>query len=221
MPNMNLTELEAVNRILRAARERPISALGSTTLNDALTAESVLNEVLQREQMLGQHVNTQEVEFTPDPGDGNVVLPSNTLTVHGSNQQANRNYYHKLVSGEVLLFDADKFPATADFGATGADTSPVFVQITQALDFEELPAPIQFSIVDQAAVEYQEAVLGDDALGSKLEARAGRSRAVARSYDMHSQPHNLFSQHARSTGPKIGQAVPRAWRETTVRRQGD
>ena len=89
------------------------------------------------------------------------------------------------------------------------------------MEFEELPAQIQFSIVDQASVEYQEAVLGDDSLGAKLEARAGRSRAVARAYDMHMQPHNLFESHAQSTGPKIGKAVPRSWAERTVRRQGD
>jgi hypothetical protein len=208
--NMNLTKLEGVNRILRAAREHPVSALGSSTENDSLLAEQLLDEILMREQQTGQHVNTTSASFDIDSGDNTIKLPSNTLAVQGWNQHACRNFFHKEVNGEVLLFDADQTPATSDFSANGADLDTAYVRLTQCLDFESLPSQHQFSVVDQAAVEYQEAVLGDPALGAKLEGRAGRSRAISRAYDMRMRPKNMFAD-SRSQGPRWGQAVTRSW----------
>jgi hypothetical protein len=210
MPSMNLTKLEGVNRMLRAARERAVSSLGSTTLNDTLLAEQILDEHLMREQMNGLHVNTTNASFDRDAGDNTMKLPSNTLQVQGWNQDIHKNFFHKEVSGEVLLFDADETPATSDFSATGADRSTVYLRLTQAMEFADLPAAHQFSIVDQAAVEYQQAVLGDTQLDSMLQARAARSRAEARKYDMRMRPHNQFTDGVSPLSP-WGVATPRRW----------
>lgn len=216
MPIATLTKLQGVNRILRACRQKPVSAL-STTVDDALVAEQTLDEVLVREQMPGQHVNTTETALTVD-GNDKIVLPTNTVKVEGSNQDACRNFFHKQVAGDLLLFDADEFPATSDFGSSGANTATVYVKITQALEFDELPPQHQFSIVDQAAVEYQEATLGDKTLGDKLEGRAGRSRAEARSYDIHSRPHNQLTDGASSIG-RIGRIRNRPYGDRVERSQ--
>jgi len=205
-----MTLLQGVNRILRSAREHPVSSLGDATQNDSLLAEQILDDVLMREQMTGLHVNTAEAGFDRRDSDGKVILPSNTLQVRGWNQHASRNFFHRELDGEVVLFDADEQPATSNFSSTGADTETAYLRITWCMDFEDMPAPHQFSIVDQAAVEYQEAVLGDPQLGAKLEARAGRSRAIARAYDMRSRPSNQF-EDGRSHGPRLGRAAPRAW----------
>ena len=218
MTASNLTKLQGVNRILRAAREHPESSIGATPLNDTLVAEQMLDEVLLREQMTGQHVNTTEAAFDRRASDGKVILPSDTLQVKGWNQHVNRNFFHRELSGEIVLFDNDEQPATSNFSSTGADLETVYLRITHCLDFEDLPAPLQFSIVDQAAVEYQEAVLGDPQLGAKLEARAGRSRAIARAYDMRSRPNNQFDD-GRSQGPRLGRFVPRGWPYNDLPRQ--
>lgn len=210
MPTMNLTKLEGVNRILRGARERAVSSLGSTTLNDTLLAEQILDEVLMREQITGQHVNTTVASFTRDSDDNTVRLPSNTLQVQGWAQDIHKNYFHKEASGEVLLYDADETPATSDFSSSGADRETVYLRITQCMDFADLPAAHQFAIADQAAVEYQEAVLGDPKLGEKLEARAGRSRAIARAYDMRMRPKNQFNDGVSPLSP-WGASTPRRW----------
>lgn len=211
---MNLTKLEAVNRILRAAREHPVSSLGSSTENDSLMAEDILDEVLTREQMTGLHVNTVKTSFTPD-SNNQVILPDATLAVAGADQHVHRDYFHKEVNGQIFLFDGGETPASSIF----TDDSTVYIRITQRMDFEDLPVQHQFSIVDQAAVEYQEAVLGSSTLGRALEARAARSRAIARAYDMRSRPNNQI-RHGRAQGPRAGTVyVPREWPYNDLRKQ--
>lgn len=217
MTAMNLTKLEGVNRILRGAREHPVSSLGASTINDTLLAEQILDEILIREQNPGQHVNTTNASFDVDD-DGLIVLPSNTLAVQGWNQHVQRNYFHKEVDGQVLLFDGDETPATSDFSSAGADTATVYVRITQGMAFEDMPSTHQFSIVDQAAVEYQESVLGDTALGQRLEARAGRSRAISRAFDMRMRRHNQFKS-GREQAPRMGRGTPRSWPYNDLRSQ--
>lgn len=213
MPQMNMSRLEAVNRILRAARERPVSALGAATENDSLAAEQILDEILMREQMTGLHVNTTEAQYTPDVT-GYVVLPSDTLQVTGWNNHADRNFFHRETSGAVYLYDADGVPGnwgvTRNFGSSGTDDDTVYVRITQCMSFEDLPVQHQFSIVDQAAVEYQQSVMGSSSVDSQLQARAARSRAIARAYDMRSRPNNQFSNGV-SEGPARGKWTPRGW----------
>ena len=204
----NLTRLEAVNRILRAAHEHPVSTLGLGGETDSLIAEQVLDEVNRRVQMHGLHCNTTETSFTPDTGNNNrVVLPINTASVRGWNEHAYRNYFFREVSGEFRLYDGDKDPATDQFD----DDNVVYVQITQVLDFEDLPFPIQFWIADEAAFEYAQAVLPSNSALGLLAQRAARSRAEGRQYNMRSTPHNQFFD-GRAQGPRVGRAwTPRHW----------
>jgi len=205
MSQTNMTKLAAVNRILRAAREHPVSSLGAGGESDTIMAEAVLDEITQREQMVGVHQNQTVSPFTPNAA-GNVVLPINTLTAVGWNQDHNRNYFVRETSGQMLLYDGDKSPATPVF----TDTT-VYVRLVQSIIFEELPLVLQFSIVDQAAVEYAMTVLPSNTLLQRLEARAARSRAMARAADMRSRPSNLF-EDSRSLGLRLGTiGVPRPW----------
>jgi len=222
MTAMNLTKLEGVNRILRAARERPVSALGSSTENDSLMSEQILDEILLREQMTGLHVNTTEAQLIPDATTGYVVLPSDTLAVKGWNNHVERNFMHRETSGAVWLYDMDgisgNWGATRDFSSTGVDDDIVYVRLTQGVEFEDLPIQHQFSIVDQAAVEYQQHVMGSTQVDAQLQARAARSRAIARAYDMRMRPNNQF-EDGRSAGPRMGRFTPRGWGDNnTIRR---
>ncbi len=207
---MNMTKLDGVNRVLRAAKEHPVAVLGSSTENDSLMAEELLDEVSKREQMTSLHCNTVDVEFTPDSdNDNKIVLPNNTLQVVPTYVNADRALMHKTVSDVVLLIDTepsqDVEPEEFDNDTT------VWVRITTLMNFEDLPLHHQFSIADQAAQEYQMAVLGSASLDQGLSQRAMRSRAIARAYDMRTRPSNQFT-HGRSKGPaKATRYTPRGW----------
>ena len=199
-----MTKLEAVNRILRGAREHPIASLGDVTINDTLMAEQILDEVNRREQMTSIHINTSEQELTPDAND-EILLPSTTMQVLASKQSVNRNFGLREEAGVTKLIDVDENRDTFP------DDTSVFVRITAELGFEDLPLQHQFSIADQAAVEYQQATLGSDTLDRSLQARAARSRAIARAYDMRTRPNNQFND-GRSVGPRQGaRFTPRHW----------
>lgn len=201
----NLTKLEAVNRMLRAAREHPVSTLGAGGEGDTLMAEQVLDEVNRREQMEGLHLNTVVADFTPD-ANGHIILPSNTTDVRAWGDDHCRNLYFREVNGQVRLFDASETPATDIF-----DDEAITLRLAFLIDFEDLPLPHQFSIVDQAAVEYQMAVQGSSTIDAHLRQIAAVSRAKARAYDLRSRPHNMFSD-GRASGPRLGaRYVPRAW----------
>jgi hypothetical protein len=207
---MNMSKLDGVNRILRAAKEHPVAVLGSSTENDSLMAEELLDEVSKREQMTGLHCNTIDQEFTPDSNNSNkIVLPSNTLQVVAAYTNADRHFMHREVDGVTYLFDSE--PAEdVESDEFDNDTS-VWVRITTLLDFDQLPLHHQFSIADQAAQEYQQAVLGSTTLDQALTQRAMRSRAIARAYDMRTRPANQFT-HGRSTGAARGtRYTPRGW----------
>lgn len=207
---MNMTKLDGVNRVLRAAKEHPVAALGESTENDSLMAEELLDEVNKREQMTSLHVNTLDAEYTPDSNNSNkIVLPSNTLQVVATLKDANRQFMHKTVSGEVLLIDTE--PAEDVEPEEFDNDTSVWVRITTLMNFENLPLHHQFSIADQAAQEYQMAVLGSSTLDQGLTQRAMRSRAIARAYDMRTRPSNQFT-HGRSTGPaRATRYTPRGW----------
>jgi hypothetical protein len=214
-----MTKLEAVNRILRAAREHPVSSIVSPTENDSIMAVTILDETSKEIQSNGLHVNQTQTSFTPDVGNDNkVVLPDNTLQVRGWNEHACREFFHRCVDGVQLLFDAKPQPlaaATTNFD----DDTTVYVRITQLLEFEELPQPIQFWIADQAAVEYQMYVMGSSMMDKHLRERALRSRIEGKKYDMRSRPVNLIT-HGRSMGPRSGiNFVQRSWPYNDMRGQ--
>ena len=215
-----MTELEAVNRILRAAREHPVSSLASATQNDSLVAEQLLEESNKRIQMNGLHCNQTQTSFIPDITQNNrVVLPDDTTQVRGWNQHQDRNFFHRCENGLVLLFDASPEPLAAA-STNFDDDDEVFIRITRRLDFEQLPQPIQFWIVDDAAVEYQMSVMGSSTQDRHLQILAFRSRVAGRKYDMRSRPQNLII-HGRSQGPRAGiRFVPRTWPYNDSRRQG-
>ena len=206
MSQQNLTKLEAVNRILRAAREHPVATLGEGGESDTLIAEQILDEVTRREQMVGLHLNQTTTSFTPNATTHRVILPNNTSAVTGFAQHGHRDFFFREVDGELRLFNGYETPATDLF----PNDEKVYVRITQFVTFESLPVVHQFSVTDQAAFEYAATVLPSNSMLRILEQRAMRSRAMARAADIRSRPHNLLND-GRPSGLRLGRTVARSW----------
>lgn len=210
-----LTKLDAVNRMLRAASERPVNSLTVSPTNEALMAEQILDDSNIQFQSHGLTVNTAINSYVPDAGAGNeIVLPDSTLQVmawwdenrgNGFLDSRDMEIVQRRVGGVTKLYDTKKNTFAFD------DVESVTLKIVLLMDFEELPAAIQFMIADHAARVYEALTQGDSNVAAVLAANAGFSRALGNAHDWRTKQFNAYST-GQSSGPRRMNRVPRDWR---------
>jgi hypothetical protein len=94
-----MTEIDAINRMLRYIGELPIpSTVVLTSLpegHEALLAQDILEETLREEQEEKWWFNTFDVEFVPDT-DGYITLPQNIISFESNEYfKEGGNLYNK------------------------------------------------------------------------------------------------------------------------------
>jgi hypothetical protein len=152
MGNVSLllsTELEAVNMMLRAIGEAPVSTLEGTTTADVATAIDILSDTNKEVQQKGWHFNTEwDVTLSVDENNriplgtdvSSVLSPSKRITMRG-------------ISGVMYIYDLDD----NTFTFTQAITDAVTVKI---LDFVDLPQTARNYIMVRASRIFQEEIMG-------------------------------------------------------------
>lgn len=142
-----ITKLEAVNQMLRAIGEQPVSSLTSGVL-DAEQAEVILGDVSKEIQAKGWPWNRDEkIRLVPN-NDDEVVLPANTLNIDPAYTSAHLDY---VVRGDKLYDRKNQ---------TFTITSPVYVDLITEFDFEDLPYALAKYISARAARLFQEGFEG-------------------------------------------------------------
>ncbi|RMH16131.1 MAG: hypothetical protein D6698_10130 [Gammaproteobacteria bacterium] len=169
-----ISKLEAVNRMLRAASERPVSTLEADGVNDTDLAVSVLEEVLVEVLTNGLNCNTEKMTLTPT-SDGQIIVSDNFLSIDTTGKDRHKNV---VVRGDTL-YDLDN--QTDEF----EDSLEVIVR--RYIDYEDLPTGIQIFIRDIAARRYQQESLGDRSIDAQLAEIELRSRALGHSEDARSK----------------------------------
>lgn len=160
-----LTLLEAINRILRANGEQPVSSLAISGTNDTSIAQQMLEEAVT--QFLVDYGDSVEITVVRT-SDNKVPLADNVLQVEGRESLLR----HRLIRRGKFLFDLDN--NTDEF-----DTDPT-LWVKYRIDFGELDPSFQFMIADQVAVDYQADIKGDPEVDARLRERAQRSKSIAR-----------------------------------------
>lgn len=191
-----LSKLDAVNRILRASGEYPVSTLAVTGSNDVTLAIQTLDEVSLQCQMTGLNCNTVTKTLLPDI-DGRILIPDDTLSIDTVGTDLGRNVVQR-GRAPTYLFDVDN---NTDIFTVG---TPLNVRMTISLDFEALPTAEQFEVTDFAARMYQMATVGEMAQDKLLQEIAFMSRARSRAADMRSRDVNAFTSNTKSSWPNIG-----------------
>ena len=190
-----LSKLDAVNRILRAAGEYPVSTRAVTGSNDVVIAVQTLDEVTLQAQLQGLNCNTVITTVLTD-STGHIYIADTTLHVDTVGTDIDRNVVQR---GRLptYLFDVDNNTDIFELG------SSLNVKMVSALTFDSLPTAEQFEVVDQAARMYQMATVGE-ALQDKLLAEiAFMSRAKGRAQNMRSLDAS-FTKNTKSNWPYIG-----------------
>jgi hypothetical protein len=121
------TKLDAVNQMLEAVWESPVSTLEVSGIASVALAKRVLDESLRSIQSRGWHFNTDlDLTLTPDVN-GELALPANTLRVDSYGDDKDRDVAHR----GTRLYDRDDH--------TYVFTKPIQVEIVYLLEFEECP----------------------------------------------------------------------------------
>lgn len=183
-----LSKIEAVNRILRAAGEFPVSTLNSTS-NDSLLAASVLEEQTLYANMEGSLQNTIYTEITATE-DGQFVLPDSLLHIETVGPDAGI-----LVStrgnNPTLLYDV------VNNSTTWTNITKLSTQQVIRLEFEDLPTQQQFAVTDHASRIYQMQTVGDVNQDNLLIQQQMASEARSKQADARSRKANfLFGRNS-------------------------
>ena len=161
-----MTRLEAVNEILTATGESPVSSLDAG-LAEGLLAAIYLDRAVREVQATDWSWNTTGSERKPKrllpDAQGQVVLPPTWARVVPVGRSAGRNLTVRKDPTDDLrkIYDRD-----ADSFNLG--TKPLDVIIGMVLSFEDLPLAAQQYVTARAARLYQDDVLTSPALQANL-----------------------------------------------------
>lgn len=205
-----LSQLQAVNIVLRAARESPVSSLDEDVINEVLQALQILDEWDLDVQTNGLYTNTFQQDLIPDTTTGFIDLSPNVLYVTGWGRDIRRELNYIEENGVLRLFDIEN--NTTVFNTGDAQVTSMFIRVYMRLDFENgLTYKQQRWIVDEAAREYQQVTVGSRSMDESLRVRANRSRAMARRENMTQMRPNMFNNSRSNLSRAQARTVIRAW----------
>jgi len=191
-----LSKLAAVNRMLVAAGEFPVSSLTVSGSNDVTIAIQMLDEATTMVQMQGTNTNTIHTTLTPDVS-GKIYVADNVIRVDTEGESRNRNI---ATQGRTPTYLVDLDNEGTD--VFDADTS-LKVKMIVNLDFEDLETADQFYATDLAARRYQFLTVGDKATDTILNEQFQVSRIYARAKDIRARDAN-FADNTKSYWGEIG-----------------
>ena len=147
------SEIEAVNVMLSAIGEAPVSSLDDPSLVDAALAQSILKETSVEIQTRGLHCNT-EINFPLVPTvDGEILVPSNCARIDTT--EISRDI--DVVQRGNKLYDRVERSYTSF-------TDKIYVEMVLLFSFEELPQHVKRYITVKATRRFQARLVGSDTL---------------------------------------------------------
>lgn len=181
MAETPLTELEAVNIILKAAGDSEVSSLGSDISGNA---EATLDEVSREIQEHGWHFNREDNYEFSVAGDGTVTLPDSVASFDIDA----RSPYDVVQRGNRLY---DKVSHSyASFAAGTISGTVIFI-----FPFDELPPTARRYIALEAAHRYQKRELGSDNLAGFTDEDLRKARALFMEAEGEQADHTIFDNY--------------------------
>ena len=147
------SELEAVNVMLSAIGEAPVSSLDDPSLVDAALAQSILKETSVEIQTRGLHCNT-EINFPLVPTvDGEIQVPSNCARIDTTDVSKDIDVTQR----GNKLYDRGERSFTSF-------TDKIFVDMVLLFAFEDLPQHVKRYITVKATRRFQARLVGSETL---------------------------------------------------------
>lgn len=176
-----MTELDAVNKMLRACGEQPVNSLEATGVLEAEMARDCLQDASRDVQNEGWHFNTeQRVSLSPDR-DGYIVLPANCLRVDTAGYDAGINVVQR---GE-RLYDV--------VNHTFVFKTKLTVDMISFLDWQDLPQSARNYIAIVAARRFIAACPGSPTLEAFTQADLLMARVALMDAEADTGDYNILT----------------------------
>lgn len=147
------TELEAVNQMLRAIGEAPVSSLTGDIGVDVVTARATLNDVMKAIQTVGWLFNTEHEYPLQLNGDNEIILPTNAASVDVCRGRFGNT--DPIQRGSKLY---DRKNHTYTF------SQDIKAKIIFLLPFDELPETARYYVTYSACRKFQDNSVGSEEL---------------------------------------------------------
>ena len=187
------TELSAVNSILGAIGQAPITTLKTSTGNNSLSSQisenpeiafifNILRDANIDTQSEGWHFNTEyHVKFSPD-SNGNILIPNDVVSLDAHDNYTRRT--KDLVRRQGKLYD--KINHTYMF------TSDIDLDVVKLYEFEDLPIVFRRYIVYRASRVAATQLVANPQLVRLLGVQEQQARAAIQEYECQQGDHSMF-----------------------------
>ena len=194
------TELSAVNSILGAIGQAPITTLKTSTGNNSLSSQisenpeiafifNLLRDANIDTQTEGWHFNTEyHVKFSPD-SNGNILIPNDVLSMDAHDNYTRRT--KDLVRRQGKLYD--KINHTYIF------TSDIDLDLVRLYEFEDIPVAFRRYIVYRASRVAATQLVANPQLVRLLGIQEQQARAALQEYECNQGDHSMFGFKDNST----------------------
>jgi len=176
------SKLDAVNTMLTAIGEAPVSSL-SSGLVEAEIAESILNTIDREVQSMGWHFNTELNKSFAKTVEGEIILPANILRADATLKANAPN----LVQRGLKMYD--RVNHTFVIGVT------VALDIVIQLIFDDLPEVAKRYIILRATRIFQDRVVGSNTLHTFQEKDEEQALVQLKDFDKAADDHNIFDNY--------------------------
>ena len=179
------TELSAVNSILGAIGQSPITTLEDGKKNpEVALIYNILTDANLDVQNEGWHFNTEKgVSFTPDSS-GKITITNDILRMDVTDAWVKRQY--DVVKRNGYLYD--NFDHTDDW----SDVTSINLDVTRLFSFEDLPPVFRRYIIYRASRMAATQLVANSELTHLLAAQENIARAACMEYECNQGNHSMF-----------------------------
>ena len=180
----NETELSAVNAILGAIGQSPVTSINKTNPEIGFIY-NLLRDANVDLQAEGWHFNTEKhVTYTPD-SNGKIAIGNDILKMDTTDGWVDRT--HDVVKRNGYLYD--KQSHSDDFsGHSGG----IKLDIVKLISYEDLPEVFKRYIIHKASVRAATQLVGNAQLAQLLAQQEALSRAAVMEYECNQGNHTMF-----------------------------
>jgi hypothetical protein len=176
------TKLDAVNTMLSAIGEAPVSSL-SSGLIEAEIAETILNTVDREVQSMGWHFNTELNKSFAQDTNGQIILPADILQADATLVANSPD----LVQRGLKMYDRKNH--TFNIGVN------VALDVVVQLEFTDVPEVAKRYMVLRATRIFQDRVVGSATLHGFHEKDENRALMELREFDKSADDDNIFDNY--------------------------